>query len=153
MHRAHAEDEQEERPGDEDVEEVGEGVTAVPAARAEHVAALDRDPDRPVEEERERQRGHRVAEHVAGAPVGAAGAEHAAGELEHAARGEVDGDPEQAAAEERPDSDEQAVELDVVQDAPRDRRRQHAGDSREPDEGDDRPAATRRARSPPAARR
>ncbi len=61
-------DEQDRAPRERDVEEPAEDAVARPpvvAAGAEEVLAVDRDPERPEREQRERERGTREREHAA----------------------------------------------------------------------------------------
>ena len=137
VHCAHADREQRERPGDEDVEEPrdgGAGRVSVAAAGAEEIAAVDGDPNGPVDEERERDRRRCERKRVACAPEASAAAELPQCDVRDLAHDVVEEEPVETSGQECPHRSKSTVDLDVVEQRARDGRREDGRDARKPDE-------------------
>ncbi len=110
------------------------GAVAVRAAGTEEVAAVDRDPDGPVDEQRKRDRRRGEGEHMARAAEAPAAPEPSQRDVEDLADDKVEGEAVEAAREEGPDGNERGVDLDVIEQPARNGRGQDAPDSGEPDQ-------------------
>src|SRR5205814_9479020 len=110
------------------------GAAPVGAARTEQVAAVDRYPDGPVDDERQRDRRRREGKHVARAAEAPPAAELPQRDVRDLAENVVEEEAVEAAGEEGPHRGEGTVQLDVVEQRARNGRREDAGDAGEPDE-------------------
>src|SRR2546430_2485714 len=111
MEGARPDEQEPDGPGDERELDGDEGEVArarVGAPRPEDAAPVDGEPNRP-DDERERERRAGEGEQVPGAAIAAEAPRGAHAVVETRAEGEVDGDPVDHAADERPDGDDQAV--------------------------------------------
>jgi len=138
VHGPDPDEQQPERPDDEAVEDPGDqrpAAVAVGASRTEEVPAVDRNADRPVNEERHRDRDGRKGQHVSCPPEAATAAQSPESHVENLPYDEVDREAVEAAGKKRPDCEQRTVDLDVVEERARNRRGE---DRRDPGEPDDR---------------
>ena len=137
MHGANADDEQDKRPKHERVERPREQVSravAVRTAGPKKIPAIDSDPDRPVDDQRKRNRHGGERKNVPCPPKAAAASEFPERDVQHLSDDEVEREAVEPPGEKSPDGEQCPVDLDVVEQRARDRRGQNRGDSGKPDD-------------------